>query len=118
MRLGSARPSNPRQLMRAKVRADQPLRTTDIPSRTRRGDIGEELNSFNLAWVLAAPLLGTLKHLASPRCDRSLVRLVMARQQPLHQCRKSRPVANSELSIRIIEVDLDGSFRDVRLPRD
>src|SRR4051794_31090001 len=32
MRLGSARPSNPRQLMRAKVRADQPLRTTDIPS--------------------------------------------------------------------------------------
>ena len=32
MRLGSAHPSNPRQLMRAKVRADQPLRTTDIPS--------------------------------------------------------------------------------------
>src|SRR3954468_23156204 len=33
MRLGSAHPSNPRQLMLAKVRADQPVRTTDIPSR-------------------------------------------------------------------------------------
>jgi hypothetical protein len=33
MRLGSAHPSNPRQLMLAKVRADQTLKTTDIPSR-------------------------------------------------------------------------------------
>ena len=37
MRLGSACPSNPRQLMHAKVRASRPFRTTDIPSRPTRG---------------------------------------------------------------------------------
>ena len=55
MRLGSAHPSNPRQLMRAKVRADQPVRTTDIPSRP----LGKTLSLCCKAVCHRLPLLHT-----------------------------------------------------------